>query len=114
MNSEFSKLFGPNAVVHLPFDSDEIDVVIRELDNDPLRQDQIRRANMAVSLLRHDWTYKWEAILQVTGLEPCESSWEGNDGCSFLQSGLKRTQVERGDPHVKRYKRVNVNEKSSS
>jgi hypothetical protein len=70
-NSEFPKLFAPNAVAHLPFDSDEIDAVIGELESDPLRQDQVRRASIAESLLRHDWTYRWEAILQIAGLDPC-------------------------------------------
>jgi len=71
-NSVFPKLFDPNAVAHLPYDSAGVGAVIEELDSDPARQDQIRRANIADSLLRHDWTYRWEAVLQIAGLEPCD------------------------------------------
>jgi hypothetical protein len=91
VNSEFSKLFGPNAVVHLPYDSDDIDVVIRDLDNDPLRQDQIRRTNMTESLLRHDWTYRWEIILEVAGLDPCEKLFRRK---LRLQRLAERTQQQ--------------------
>jgi hypothetical protein len=70
-NREFPKLFAPNAVAQLPYDSAEIAAVIEELDSDTARQDQIRRANIVDSLLRHDWTYRWEAILQIAGLDPC-------------------------------------------
>ncbi len=72
-NSEFSKLFGwSDSVVHLPFDSDEIDKIIEKLDGDPMRQSEIRRTGMTESLLRHDWTYRWETILRIAGLDACE------------------------------------------
>jgi len=70
-NEVFPKLFDwPDAVIRLPYDSRDIDTVIKTLDDDPTRQDRIRRTGMAQSLLRHDWAYRWEAILEAVGLEP--------------------------------------------
>lgn len=67
----FERLFDwPDAVVDLPYDSSDIDLIIKELDKQPDRQERIRRTNVAQSLLRHDWAYRWEAILKTVGLEP--------------------------------------------
>ena len=32
--------------------------------------EEIRRNNIVQSLLRHDWVYRWRAILDIVGLEP--------------------------------------------
>jgi glycosyl transferase family 1 len=70
-NGEFERLFDwPEALIHLPYGSHEIGVLIKELDKQPERQDMIRRSNVAQSLLRHDWSYRWEKILASAGLEP--------------------------------------------
>jgi hypothetical protein len=67
----FENLFAwPDAVVHLPYDSDEIDRVIHELDKEPERQEQIRCTNVVNALMQHDWVYRWETILKAVGLEP--------------------------------------------
>jgi hypothetical protein len=67
----FETLFDwPDAVLHLDYDSSEIDRIINELDRQPERQETIRRTNVAQSLLRHDWAYRWEAILKTVGLAP--------------------------------------------
>ena len=36
----------------------------------PERQERIRRRNVSECLRRHDWAYRWEAILALAGLEP--------------------------------------------
>jgi len=70
-NREFERLFGwPEALVHVPYGSDEINAVIKELDDQPERQKMIRRSNVAQSLLRHDYAYRWETMLASAGLEP--------------------------------------------
>jgi hypothetical protein len=70
-NEEFGKLFDwPCAVTQLPYDSLNIESVIKDLDRDPIRQDIIRRTGVVQALTRHDWVYRWEAILRVAGLEP--------------------------------------------
>ena len=62
----------PDAVVHLDYDSSEIDRIIDDLDRQPEKQERIRRTNVVQSLLRHDWAYRWEAILRTIGLEPMQ------------------------------------------
>ncbi|UFZ04777.1 glycosyltransferase [Bradyrhizobium ontarionense] len=70
-NEVFPKLFDwPDAVIQVPPDSGEIDRAIRELDREPERQDRIRRTGVAQALMRHDWAYRWEAILDAAGLQP--------------------------------------------
>ncbi|MGJ4931111.1 glycosyltransferase family protein [Bradyrhizobium sp. HKCCYLS2038] len=71
-NEVFPDLFDwPDAVIDLPHQSSEVDRLISELDRDPERQDRIRRTGIAQSLMRHDWAYRWEAILCAAGgLQP--------------------------------------------
>jgi len=70
-NEEFDRLFDwPDAVIDLPYGSDRIDTVIKELDSEPERQEQIRRRNICQALKRHDWVYRWETVLERVGLEP--------------------------------------------
>jgi hypothetical protein len=70
-NEEFDRLFDwPDAVIYLPYDSSNIDTIIDELDRDPERQQRIRRTNLVQALTRHDWVYRWEAILKTVNLEP--------------------------------------------
>lgn len=67
----FAQLFDwPDAVVDLPYNSTDIDSVIRDMDSQPERLENIRRTNVTQALLRHDWAYRWEAILQAIGLAP--------------------------------------------
>jgi glycosyl transferase family 1 len=67
----FKQLFDwPDAVMDLPYNSTDIDVLISDLDRQPERTENIRRTNVTQALLRHDWVYRWEAILQVMGLTP--------------------------------------------
>jgi hypothetical protein len=67
----FERLFDwPGAVLHLDYDSNKIDQIINDLDGQPERQETIRRTNVVQCLLRHDWAYRWEAILNTVGLAP--------------------------------------------
>jgi hypothetical protein len=67
----FKQLFDwPDAVVDLPYNSTQIDEVISDMDRQPERMDSIRRTNVTQALLRHDWAYRWEAILQAIGVAP--------------------------------------------
>jgi hypothetical protein len=70
-NREFEKIFNwQDAVIDLPFGSDDIGNIIRELDREPERQAMIRNNNIIQTLLHHDWAYRWETILQIAGLAP--------------------------------------------
>jgi len=70
-NAVFEKLFDwPDAVIHLPYNCADVVDVIGAIEADPERQDRIRRRNVKEALMRHDWAYRWETILQAVGLEP--------------------------------------------
>lgn len=70
-NKEFDKIFNwQDAVIEVPFTSDEIVSAIRELDKEPERQMKIRQTNMTQCLLKHDWVYRWEAVLSLAGMQP--------------------------------------------
>jgi hypothetical protein len=70
-NEQFERLFDwPEPMIHLPYDSSEIDMVIKDLDRKQERYDKIRRTGVVQALMRHDWVYRWEAILETVGLEP--------------------------------------------
>jgi len=76
-NEEFERLFDwPEAVTQLPYDSCDIDTVIRDLDGDPQRQHRIRQTGVAKTLMRHDWVYRWETVLETVGLEPLRGALE--------------------------------------
>jgi hypothetical protein len=79
-NEVFETLFDwPEAVTQLPYNSGDIDLVIKDLDGDPERQDRIRRTGVIQALMRHDWVYRWEAILKTAGLEPMQRMLERKD-----------------------------------
>ncbi|MGJ5203837.1 glycosyltransferase family protein [Bradyrhizobium sp. HKCCYLR20261] len=70
-NELFPRLFDwPEPMIEVPHTSPHIDRVIEELDRDLHRQDLIRRTGMVQTLMRHDWVYRWETILQRLGLAP--------------------------------------------
>jgi len=74
---EFEKLFSwPDAVIHLPFGSDQIDKIICEIDAQPGREEKIHRNNVIWSLRHHDWVYRWETILKTVGLDPLPGLFE--------------------------------------
>jgi hypothetical protein len=90
-NEVFEELFDwPHAVTRMPYDSRDIDVVIKELDGDPQRQDEIRRTGVLQALMRHDWVYRWEAILNAVGLDPMQRLLERKDHLRSLAEAVSR------------------------
>ena len=70
-NKEFDRIFNwSDAVIHVPYGSENIREVIRGLDNDVSRQEKLRNQNIAESLSKHDWVHRWEFVLNLGGLEP--------------------------------------------
>ena len=70
-NPEFDKIFTwDDAVTEVPFDNGEIVNAIREYDMQPERQLKARQRNITECLRKHDWVYRWESILKLTGMEP--------------------------------------------
>ena len=67
---EFYEYFDwQDAVIRVPFDAPDIGNILKELDSQTERLERIRRDNVVNSLLRHDFVYRWEKILEVLGLE---------------------------------------------
>ena len=76
-NPEFEKLFSwPDAAIHLPFGSDQIEKIIRQIDAHPDREEKIHRNNVVHSLRQHDWVYRWETILKRAGIDPLPGLFE--------------------------------------
>jgi hypothetical protein len=63
-NAAFKYYFDwDNAVIPINFDEHNIVKIIAELDSQPELLKQIQTDNVVNSLLRHDWVYRWEQIL---------------------------------------------------
>ncbi|NJR19242.1 MAG: glycosyltransferase family 1 protein [Calothrix sp. CSU_2_0] len=66
----FNEYFDWNdAVIPIDYDTNNIGELISELDAQPERVDRIRKNNVVNSLLRHDWVYRWEKVLEKVGLD---------------------------------------------
>lgn len=70
-NNEFPKVFNwEDVVIPMPFDSEDIGEIMKELDRQPERQMNMRRNNITQVLLHHDWAHRWETVLGIAGLDP--------------------------------------------
>lgn len=60
----------PQPVTPVALDGSDLEAVVRELDASPERVEAIRRDGVRHSLRRHDWVYRWEAVLRSVGMDP--------------------------------------------
>lgn len=90
-NEQYEKLFDPDAVIHLPFNSPDIDLAIKSLDRDQDRQEAMRRTGVTRALMQHDWAYRWEAILQTVGLEPKQMLLDRKKRLQSMAEAVSRT-----------------------
>ena len=91
-NEVYETLFDwPEAVTRLPYNSQDIDRLIRDLDADPERQDRTRRTGVVQSLMRHDWVYRWEAVLKAVGLELRQEGLERKDRLKRLAETVSQS-----------------------
>jgi Glycosyl transferases group 1 len=100
-NKEFDRLFDwPEAVIHVPYGSENIHEVIRELDRDPVRQERMRKQNVAEALAKHDWLHRWEMVLELAGLQPLSQLLKRKQRLEelarSLSGGLSRSNVSVG------------------
>lgn len=101
-NKEFDKIFNwEDAVIDLPFGSDEIGSIIRELDKQPERQMQIRQTNMVQCLLHHDWVYRWEAVLSIAGMQPLPMLLRRKQALKDLADKVEEAHVKRHSSQVR-------------
>jgi hypothetical protein len=90
-NNVFEDLFDwPEAVTLLPYGSPDIDVVIKDLDADPKRQERIRRTGLVQALMRHDWVYRWEDVLKSLGHQPTPGALERKDRLRKLADSVSQ------------------------
>jgi hypothetical protein len=70
-NKVFPEIFHwDDVVIQMPFDSEDIGQIMKELDRQPERQMNIRRTNITQVLQHHDWAHRWETVLKIAGLDP--------------------------------------------
>ncbi len=70
-NREFPKIFHwDDVVIDMPFDSEDIGQIMKDLGRQPERQAAIRRNNITQVLQNHDWAHRWETVLEIAGLQP--------------------------------------------
>lgn len=60
----------PDAVIRVPYEATDIAGILADLDSQPARLAGIRKDGIVNSLLRHDWVYRWRAMLDMLGLKP--------------------------------------------
>ena len=91
-NEAFKKHFDwPDAVINMPFDKSDIAKFLADLDSQPDRLKEIRRNNVVQCLLRHDWVYRWRAILNMVGLEPRPALVAREKRLKKLAEDIKKT-----------------------
>lgn len=59
----------PDAVVSIPSDGSDIAGFLADLNRQSERLEAARCNNLRGTLLRHDWVYRWEAMLQALGIK---------------------------------------------
>jgi hypothetical protein len=70
---EFTQQFDwPDAVIHLPFDSPDVDCIVEDLNGDRERLRTIRRNNLREAARRHDWLYRIQMVFNTLGITPTE------------------------------------------
>jgi len=93
-NDQFKKVFDwSGAVIDMPYGSADIDRLIDRLDAQPEWQAEIRTTNVVQSLRRHDWMYRWEAILERVGLEPRPALHERKQRLQNLAGTVEATRL---------------------
>jgi hypothetical protein len=70
---EFKRQFDwPDAVIHVPFDSPDIERILGDLSDDPERLRSVRRNNVREAALRHDWLHRIRVVFETVDLAPTE------------------------------------------
>ncbi|MBD1843624.1 glycosyltransferase family 1 protein [Cyanobacteria bacterium FACHB-63] len=86
---QFRQLFDwADAVIPMPFDAPEVGQLLRELETQPDRLNQIHVNNAAHALQKHDWVYRWEKILATVGLPPTPQMQHRKDHLHQLSQAM--------------------------
>ena len=86
----FPKYFDwTDVIVKVDLDGENIIDVIAKLDAQPERLAQISRDNIANSLLKNDWVYRWRDILVTFDLEPTPAMLEREQRLQQLAQSIQ-------------------------
>jgi hypothetical protein len=80
-----------DAVIRVSYDSVNIAEILADLDSQPERLERIRKNNVIQCLLRHDWVYRWKAILNMVDLEPRPALLAREERLKKLAENIKKT-----------------------
>jgi Glycosyl transferases group 1 len=58
-----------DAIIPIAYDADNLGEIITELDAQPERLQRIRQTNIVNTLLKNDWVYRWENVLEKVGID---------------------------------------------
>jgi hypothetical protein len=87
----FDRYFAwPDSIIAMPWGSDRLPQVIDELRRQPARLARIRAANVAACLGRHDWVWRWQAILHAAGLAPTAAMRQRIETLQYHEAALRR------------------------
>lgn len=90
----FEDHFGwTDSVIRVPFDTPDIADKLAELDSQPDRLEKARKQNIIQSLLRHDWAYRWNTILNIAGLKPSDALIKRLDFLKKLAENIESDSV---------------------
>ena len=78
----------PDALIPMPFGDMAIGDLIEELEAQPERLARVRAANVENTLRRHDWVYRWRAVLSYLGLPVPRSVGEREQWLNTLMGRL--------------------------
>jgi hypothetical protein len=91
-NEAFGKHFNwQDAVIPMPYDAENVGEILAELDSQPKRLEAARKNNIVQCLLRHDWVYRWRAILNMAGLEPRPALLAREERLKKLAEDIRKT-----------------------
>jgi hypothetical protein len=96
-NKEFDGIFDwPEAVIQVPYASENIREIIRDFEKDPIRAEKMRTHNIVESLSKHDWTHRWETVLKLAGLHPSSKLLERKQRLATLMTIVKSQPLRSG------------------
>lgn len=102
IHAAFDQLFDwDDVVLPVPIDASNVGELLAAFDAQPDRLEQIRRNNIINSLLRHDWSYRWETVLKSVGLAPLPQLLDRQQQLSQLADLVKKQQQVKSTPSEK-------------
>lgn len=88
----FDRFFNwEDSIIPVNFDEPDINNIIDALDAQPERVERIRKNNVANSLLKHDWVYRWEQVLNKLGVSASPALQARKEHLKQLASELQPT-----------------------